>query len=161
MRTPSNLAEGRNRKLKEFIFHAATPQGAGFCDSAKNSGGISMERYATTQNNLVVSVNRWKNEGALIAISGLLLLVGVFLAGGDDVLSMLLFGTLMLLGAYIYANDRVIRNISYRAPVYQQYGEMQLQPMQWQPLQDWDVRPQWDSYQQQWQNQNVQRRMIN
>ena len=39
-----------------------------------------MQEYTITQNNL--SVNRWKKEGALIASIGLLLLVGVVLAGG-------------------------------------------------------------------------------
>ena len=115
-----------------------------------------MEDYTLTQANF--SVNRWKNEGMLIAIMGLLLMLGVIMAGGK-LLSVVFLGAVAFFGLYIYSNNRIIRDFAYENPVYLQQGEMQFRPTR-QFQYDWASAPQWGSSQK-WQNQNAQRRQVN
>ncbi|HLC93312.1 MAG TPA: hypothetical protein VJH23_06425 [archaeon] len=117
-----------------------------------------MQEYTITQNNL--SVNRWKKEGALIASIGLLLLVGVVLAGGGP-LPIFLLGAVIVLGGYLYTNDKIVGNIRYGNSRYVQQDGMQFQPA-WQLQQDEDSESQQQriSRRQQRQNRNIQQRQI-
>src|SRR3989344_3749526 len=117
-----------------------------------------MQEYTITQNNL--SVNRWKKEGAFIASIGLLLLVGVVLAGGGP-LPIFLLGAVIVLGGYLYTNDKIVGNIRYGNSRYVQQDGMQFQPA-WQLQQDEDSESQQQriSRRQQRQNRNIQQRQI-
>ena len=119
-----------------------------------------MEEYELTRTNF--PVNMWKKEGALIAILGALLLFGVILAGGG-LMTMFFFGFLIFLGVYMFTNNKIAQDITrrYTSPSYPKQNELQLQPSQWQQIDEWETQPKWNSQQQQWQNQNIQRRQIN